>query len=69
MYWVSVSQAAHFATEIGALKSSTSLLKSGLYTPFLDKIGILCVGGRQQNSKLSYDSQLSIPSSCMGSTQ
>ena len=50
-YWVSVSQSAHFATELGALRSgnSASLLKSSPLISFLDEVG--------QNSRLTYDRQ------------
>ena len=57
-YWVSISQSAHFATEVAALQSNTSLPKSSpllSLNPFLDETGLLRVGGRQRNSKLAYD--------------
>lgn len=50
MYWASVSQSTHF-TEIRAIKSCTSLPKSSpllSLNPFLDEVGLLRVGGRQQ---------------------
>ena len=56
--WVSISQTTHFSAEIGALKSSTSLPRSSPLISlniFLDADGLLRVGGRQQNSRLSYD--------------
>ena len=59
-YWVSLSQFAHFAAEIVAVKSPASLPKSSTLlslNPFLDEVGLLRVGGRQQNSKLTYDRQ------------
>ena len=62
VYWVSHSQAASFTTEIKSLKASTptSLPKSSplvLLNVFLDKSGILRVGGRQQNSRMTFDRQ------------
>ena len=59
-YLVSLSQFAHFAAEIVAVKSPASLPKSSTLlslNPFLDEVGLLRVGGRQQNSKLTYDRQ------------
>ena len=59
-YWVCISQAAHFKTEVKALKSRTSLPRSCSLISlnvFLDEDGLLRVGGRQQNSRLSYDRQ------------
>ena len=58
-YWISISQADHFEEEIRSLTSSHVLpSKSCLLSlhPFLDSSGILRVGGREQNSKLSYSS-------------
>ena len=58
LYWVSISQTTHFSAEIGALKSSKSLPRSSPLISlniFLDADGLLRVGGRQQNSRLSYD--------------
>ena len=59
-YWVCISQAAHFKTEVKALKSGTLLPRSCSLISlnvFLDEDGLLRVGGRQQNSRLSYDRQ------------
>ena len=59
-YWVCISQAAHFKTEVKALESGTSLPRSCSLISlnvFLDEDGLLRVGGRQQNSRLSYDGQ------------
>ena len=58
LYWVSISQTTHFSAEIVALKSSKSLPRSSPLISlniFLDADGLLRVGGRQQNSRLSYD--------------
>ena len=59
-YWVSVSQPSHFKSEIGVLKSKKPRSKSSPLlplNPFLDADGILRVGGRQQHSNVSYDTQ------------
>lgn len=59
-HWISISQAAHFKTEVAALRSGTSLPRSSPLVSlnvFRDEDGLLRVGGRQQNSKLSYDRQ------------
>ena len=53
-YWVSFSQTAPLANEIGALKAKTDIFKSSplvTLNPFLDENGLLHVGGREQNSK------------------
>ena len=58
LYLLSISQTTHFSAEIGALRSNTSLPRSSPLVSlniFLDADGLLCVGGRQQNSRLSYD--------------
>ena len=59
-YWISLSQASHFSKEIAALKAQTSLWRSSSLlslSPFLDEDGLLRIGGRQRNSKLTYESQ------------
>lgn len=59
-YWVSLSQSAHFASEIVAVRTRNSLPKASpllSLNPFLDEAGLLRVGGRQQNSNLMYDRQ------------
>ena len=58
-YWISYSQKECFSSERAALNSKQSLpSNSSLINlhPFLDSNKILRVGGRDQNSKLSYSS-------------
>ena len=57
IYLVRFSQEAHFAEEIALLESGKDLPRgSSLLSlhPFLDPHGVLRVGGREQNSQLSY---------------
>ena len=58
-YWLLLSQSDHFAAEIEAIKEKCLPNTSGLLSlhPFLDSSGLLHVGGRVQNSSLSYSSQ------------
>ena len=58
-YWFSISQGDHFMDDILSITSNHVLPpKSCLLSlhPFLDSSGILRVGGRKQNAKLSYSS-------------
>ena len=60
MYWIHVAERDHFSDEYEALTKKASLPKSSPLLslhPFLDDMGFICKGGRQQNSKLIYDSQ------------
>ena len=58
-YWLLLSQSEHFAAEIEDIKKKCLPNTSGLLTlhPFLGSSGLLRVGGRVQNSSLSYSSQ------------
>ena len=59
-YWVKLSQRAHFSREIGALKAECGISRASpllSLNPFLDTVGLLRVGGREQNSKRLYGSQ------------
>ena len=59
-YWISLIQNNHFQNELTTLKKGNPLKGSGsllLLHPFLDLNNLLRVGGRQQNSKLSYSRQ------------
>ena len=59
-YWISIIQNDHFQNEIPTLKQERLLKKSSPLLPlhpFLDYDKLLRVGGRQQNSKLSYSNQ------------
>ena len=56
-YWMSISQEDHFKEEIDSLTSNSALpTKSCLLPPrpLLGSAGILRVGGREQNPKLSF---------------
>ena len=58
--WISIIQNDHFQNEIQTLKQECLLKKSSPLLPlhpFLDSNKLLHVGGRQQNSKLSYSKQ------------
>lgn len=61
-YWISLSlsQDQHFPHEINSLKSQHSISNSSslisLY-PFLDKQGLIKVGGQEGNSKRPYNAQ------------
>ena len=62
-YWICLAQHHNFEIEINSLQSAKSLPLSSLLLslhPFLDKEGILRVGGRQEYSKLSYSKVHSI---------
>ena len=59
-YWVKLSQRAHFSREIGALRAGCGISRASpllSLNPFLDTVGLLQVGGREQNSKRLYGSQ------------
>ena len=58
-YWLSIIQKDHFSKEVDSIRRDSGLPNNSclipLY-PFLDPAGLLRVGGREQNSKLSYAS-------------
>ena len=59
-YWISIIQNAYFKDEIQALKKQSHLSTSSSLLslhPIIDSHNLLRVGGRQQNSKLSYSSR------------
>ena len=51
-YWLLISQQDHFAMEIDVLKRKDAIPDSSCLLP-----GLLCVGGRAENSKASYSNQ------------
>ena len=60
LYWISFAQNELFSKELELLKEGQDLPKtSSLLTlhPFVDSLGLLRVGGREQNSNRSYSSQ------------
>ena len=60
MYWIRMIQKDHFSDEYKALCKKVRLPTSSpllSLRPFLDDMGLIRVGGRQQNSKLIYNSQ------------
>ena len=60
IYWLLLSQSDHFAAEIEAIKEGGLLSNvSSLLSlhPFLDSLHLLHVGGRVQNSSMSYSTQ------------
>jgi Pao retrotransposon peptidase./Putative peptidase (DUF1758)./Integrase core domain./Protein of unknown function (DUF1759). len=54
---VSIVQASHFAEQILLIKSDKHVPSLSTLSPFLDEVGILRVGGRLQNSELSFSAQ------------
>ena len=60
-YWYSVIQKQHFNNEMSILKSNRARIPSSSkllsLNPIVDDYGILRVGGRQQNSRFSYNSR------------
>ena len=57
-YWILYSQQDHFSPEIESLRlNSTIPESSSLFPlhPFIDSNGVVRVGGRIQNAKISYD--------------
>ena len=59
-YWISLIQCDHFQNELSTLKKGNPLKGSSSLLslhPILDTNNLLRVGGRQQNSKLSYSRQ------------
>ena len=57
-YWIFYSQQDHFSPEIGCLRlNSTIPESSSLFPlhPFIDSNGLVRVGSRIQNAKISYD--------------
>ena len=60
LYWISLAQNELFQRQLELLKEGQDLPKtSSLLTlhPFMDSLGLLRVGGREQNSNRSYSSQ------------
>ncbi|XP_008178811.1 uncharacterized protein LOC103308006 [Acyrthosiphon pisum] len=59
VYWVKITQAQAFSTEISQLKVGNSLNDSELQSlvPFIDDNDVLRVGGRLQNSNESYEAR------------
>ena len=56
-YWIHVIQENHFSSDIAELKVNCSLSNNSSllsFCPFIDSDGLLCVGGRECNSGLSY---------------
>ena len=59
-YWVSLSQRAHFSQEIESLQSNSPTPESSplfVLHPFVDSSGLVQVGGRMQNARISYASR------------
>ena len=59
-YWLSISQGVHFPAELEALKSHSAIPTTSCLVPlhpFLDSLGLIRVGGRQQHSKALVSSQ------------
>jgi len=57
-YWIKVAQNKSWTSDINALKKGSKLKQTSRIlslNPFNDKSGILRVGGRQENAKLSFD--------------
>ncbi|CAI6363726.1 unnamed protein product [Macrosiphum euphorbiae] len=59
MYWVKITQAQAFSSEISQLKAGNSLNDSKLQSlvPFIDDNDVLRVGSRLQNSNESYEAR------------
>lgn len=58
-YWLSIIQKDHFSKEINSIRRDRGLPNNSCLIPlhpFLDPAGLQRVGGRKQNSKLSYAS-------------
>ena len=59
-YWVKVIQNESWNSEIDAIKGGSRLKQTSrilTLKPFIDEAGILRVGGRQENTKLSFDNR------------
>ena len=59
-YWIKVAQNESWTSEINALKKGSRLKQTSrilCLNPFIDKSGILRVGGRQENARLSFDTR------------
>ena len=59
-YWLSISQGVHFPAELKALKSHSAIPDTSCHVPlrpFLDSLGLIRVGGREQHSKGLVSSQ------------
>jgi len=59
-HWLRVAQESCFANDVGALKKDQEIANSSRLLPlhpFLDSSGVLRVGGREEHSKLQYQSQ------------
>ncbi|KAI4472723.1 hypothetical protein M0802_016545 [Mischocyttarus mexicanus] len=60
LFWIRKTQEAYFAPELKSLAAGQSLHKRHVLsrlTAFVDRVGILRVGGRLQNSQLDEDSK------------
>ena len=58
-YWLSIIQKDHFSKEVNSIRRDRGLPNNSCLIPlhpFLDPAGLLCVSGREQNSKLYYAS-------------
>ena len=59
-YWIKVAQNESWTSEINALKKGSRLKQTSrilCLNPFIDESGILRVGGRQENARLSFDTR------------
>ena len=59
-YWLSISQSVYFPAELKALKSHSAIPDTSCLMPlrpFLDSLGLIRVGGREQHSKALVSSQ------------
>ena len=57
-YWLTLSQWDHFENEFNSLKSDRTINRASIlvsFSPFVDKTGLLRVGGRQNLSRKPYD--------------
>ena len=59
-YWLSLVQGDHFSIEIASLKGDSVVPGSSplfVLHPFMDSSGLVWVGGRAQNARISYDTK------------
>ena len=60
LYWIKLVQSEVWRSEIDTIKKGSKLKRTShilSLSPFLDESGILRVGGRQENAKLSFDNR------------
>ena len=60
LYWIKLVQGEVWCSEIDTIKKGSKLKRTShilSLSPFLDESGILRVGGRQENAKLSFDNR------------